>query len=306
MKKYTNIIAIIATVLAFTACSDSDSFNPYDEQKKESFYPKKLTYKNNSSTSTTTENWTLTYNEDNTIKSYKHEQKIVKGQLITQKTSNGTLSYFNDNNGNKRIKNETTNTYKDNENYSYEETVSETALVENNLITKIEIYSKQNSATESLSYSEWTFEYSDEFCTRATYYQKEAGEKVTYIFKWNDNCLSQVSVNSNSKGGNLKNEIHEYSYDKDYIIKDYGFNPMSFILGHMPKIYAAMCMFGKNTPYLLEGEIYEMTESNPNVDNGKPFREIDINRNYRIEDNGSIITVKVESEDSNSEYRFSK
>lgn len=305
MKKYTNIIAIIATMLAFAACSDSDSFNPYDEQEKVSFYPKKLTYKNNNRISTTTENWTFAYNSDNTVKSYKHEQKIVKGSLTTQKTSNGVLSYFNDNSGNKRIKNEIKTTYNDSENYSYEETVSETAIFENGLITKIEIYNKQNITTESLSYSEWSFEYSNDLCTKATY-EEENGDKITYIFNWSDNSLSQASVNTNNKGGNLKNEIYEYSYDKENIIKDYGFNPMSFVLGHMPKIYAAMCMFGKNTPYTLEGEIYEMTESNPNVDNGKPFREIYIDRNYRFEDSSSNIIVKVDTEDSNSEYRFSK
>ena len=309
MKNRINIIAIIATILAFTACSDSDSFNPYEAQKKVSFYPQTLSYINNNRSSDTTEDWTFTYNNDNTIKSYSSKQTIVKGQLIITQTEKGELSYSKDLNGNMRIKNDVTKDYSNNvgdmEN-NRKETISETVTFKGDNIVKIELdKSVQNGSNNEQTYGEWSFEYNNDYCTRATY-KEDNKESITYLFHWNGYLLTQVSINSQNKNKDLQNEIHEYSYS-NILAKDYEFDPMAFVLGNFPKIYAAMGFFGKTTPYLLESEKYELSIRNLEINNGEPYQEDDLMRDYSIADNNTFVTVEVQSDnDSYSVYRFNE
>lgn len=310
MKQLKKLIGAIAIGIIFASCSsDSDSFNPYENQEKAPLYPKTLTYKNHNDNSRTTENWTFAYNADNSIKEFSYNQTITTGNLRITETQNATLNYGTDLEGNKLIKSEIEVNYKSSDltdSFQYKDNITETVRFEDGNIVKIESHCKRTSDNkEENSYSEWSFSYSNDFCTGAVF--KSQNETNIYTYEWSGERLAKVIINGEHKSGDLRNEIFEYSYNTKNLIKDYGFNPMAFVYGHMPMAYAAMGFFGKETPYLLEVQTYELSVRNPNVNNGYPYQEKKLTRDYRIEDNSSSITIKVDSDTNNqSEYYFSR
>lgn len=306
MKRFTFLMTVIFTSLTFIQCSDSDSFDPYKEQEKTPLYPSKLTYSNENINSRTNETWTFKYNENNTINTYTFSQQIKRttDDLTVSEKQSGVLNYGKDLEGNTRINNNITRTYssKDNNNYnSYEEEISETVTFMNGLIAKIESDSKRKD-NNKMTYSEWSFEYNNDYCTKATY--KDNHELKNYTFKWNGSLLSQVTIHEQDESGDLTTETHIYSYNTEDLANDYSFNPMAFIYGHLPKIYASMGLFGKITPYILEQDEYKKSLNSPTI--GSNPLTVEVIRNYGVSDTSTSITYTVSDDNNDGLYHFSK
>lgn len=301
-------MAVIFTTLAFVQCgNDNNSSDPFNEQEKTPLYPSELTYINDNANSQTSEAWTFAYNADKTIKSYTFLQQLKRttDNLTVSDEGSGMLNYGKDLDGNTRISNNITRRYssRDNTNYdNYEEEILETVTFENGLIAKIASDCKRKDTNE-MTYSEWTFEYINDYCTKATY--KDSREQKNFTFKWNGYLLAQVTIHGQSKSGDLTTEMHEYSYNTKKVSNDYGFNPMGFIYGHLPKIYASMGLFGKMTPYILESDEYTMSVSNPAI-SSSPLQKVEVTRNYSVSDSYNSITYTVTDNNNESEYHFSK
>ncbi len=309
MKKFKQFITALTIVTICVSCSDSDSFNPYTIQEKTPFYPTSLSYSNYNNNSRTNENWEFKYNADNTIKEYTYSQSITNGNRSINETHSATLNYSTDLDGNKLIKNEIETDYHSSDltnNYQYKDYVTEWVEFDNDKIVRIESMIKRISDNkEENLYSEWEFTYSNDYCTKAEF--KNQDKKTIYNFQWSGERLAKVVINNDSKSGDHSSDIHEYSYNAKSLINDYGFSPMAFVYGHLPKVYAAMGYFGKETPYLLESQRYEASIRNPNVNNGQPYPINAYTRDYSIEDSNAYIVIKIDSDTDNlSEYRFNK
>ena len=257
MKKIAYLFAIASTLL-FAACSsDSESFDPYEAQEKIPFYPSKMTFRSATYNSSTQEDWTFEYNSDKTIKKYTCKQTVKKddGLTITESKS-GKLDYYVDFNGNRRIVNNILVDYKSSKGATYKDTITENVTFLGSLISSIETMKKhsQNGVSEIISY-ERTFTYSQDYCTGSSI--RDAKNETTYTYRWNGDRITQATIHNQSiNGSNLTHDTFDYTYHDRAVVSDNGFNPLAFIYGHNPEVYAAMGFFGKTTPYKLETLTY--------------------------------------------------
>lgn len=261
MKKHAFLYAILTLCLVITSCgSDDNHFDPYQAQEKTPFYPTALTFRSINSNTEVTENWTFTYNDDNKITNYTYEKRIKGEDREIVETEAGTLTHYQDYNNKERISTDITSTYtstKAGQNISYTQNLNEDVRIDGKLITSIETKGKKNTngVTENISKLQ-KFEYANFYCTGSTYLDNN--NEYTYSFRWDNTLLSSVTIyKQNSNNSETTNDTYTYSYNTREVADDYGFNPLAFVYGHNPKIYAAMGYFGKTTPYVLEQEKYE-------------------------------------------------
>lgn len=254
MKKFAYLLVFVSTLFLTAACSsDNDNFDPYQSQEKVPLYPSKMTFRSATDNSSTQEDWTFKYNNDNTIRSYTCKQTVKKndGLTIVEKTS-GKLDYYVDFDGNRRIVNQILVEYKSSKGAEYKDTITENAKFLGNYISSIEVIEKhhQGGVSEINSYVR-NFTYAQDYCTGSSV--RDKNNETTYTYRWNGDCLTQATIHNQSiNGNNLTHDTYDYTYSSRELVSDYGFNPLAFIYGHNPKIYAAMGFFGKTTPYKLE------------------------------------------------------
>ncbi len=254
IRKFAYILAIISAAFLTVSCSsDSDSFDPYQAQEKIPLYPSKMTFRSATDNATTQEDWTFKYNSDNTIKSYNCKQTIKKndGLTITETTS-GKIDYYTDFNSNRRLVNTIYVSYKSSKGAAYKDTITENVTFLGDYISRIEIMKKhnQNGKSEISSY-ERNFTYSQDYCIGSSI--RDTNNETTYTYRWSGECMIQATIHNQSiNGSNLTHDTYEYTYNNREVVSDNGFNPLAFVYGHNPKIYAAMGFFGKTTPYKLE------------------------------------------------------
>lgn len=303
MKNCRYLFALLTVVVALVSCgSDGSDGNPFDNQVQRPFYPEKLTFKSVNKNAVTTEIWTFDYNTNSTIHKYTYKRSVEGSNLTIIEEKSGELFYYEDYNGRKRIENKVKASYtsrKATDVLTYNDELTEDVTMLEGLIQSINTTGKRNTAgVEEAISNQRIFTYSNEFCTGSTY--KEQGRETTHSYTWNGNKLTKVTAHSQSNtGSELTHDVYDYSYNGRSLATNYGFNTLAFIYGHNPQIYAAMGLFGKTTPYMLELEIYNSSEKF----NGETFNTQSVHRSYNILESGNSIIYNVDSPSYN-EYIF--
>lgn len=301
-KAYTLLLAAM-TALIFNACSDSSDFDPYGAREKRPFYPSTITFSSLDNNETKTDKkWEITYNTDNTIKTYKYRNTITtkEGKEITE-SHNGKLIYYIDATGNRWIQNDlvVTNTVKDFTTIeSYCDTIKEDVSIASGLIKSIKTTGQRSysNGTKEIYSNSREFSYTDIYCTGSTYNTSTA--KTTYRYDWNNSRLNKVTVYEQGKNNNIQQQVYSYTYNNRDLGNDYGFNTLAFIYGNMPEIYAAMNLFGETSAYKIESEYYS---GYGNI-NGMQYNISPISRNYAILETTNSITYTADSPNSSSYY----
>ena len=170
-KTYFTLIAT-AIALVFSACSESENFDPYKDQSKRPIYPTTVTFDNiNYDGSKVEKSWTLAYNNDNSIKAYTYDYsaKTSTGVEMKEKHS-GELIYQKDAaTGNDIILNNmtlTSNVTSMASTESYSDKIIEEVEISEGTIKKIRTWGERtysNGTVEKYS-STRTFTYSDKYC----------------------------------------------------------------------------------------------------------------------------------------------
>lgn len=303
---------LIATAITFTlsACSESESFNPYKNQVKKPFYPTTITFSNTNNDGAQTEKkWEFTYNDDNSIKAYKYEYSVkASNGVLMKEEHSGELTYHKDPaTGNSSIKNTLTinsNVTSLSATESYSDKIIELADISNGVIQKITTYGERTySNNEEETYqNNHTFTYSDKFCTSSTLTDNTG--TTTYTYNWGSGKLNSIIKYQQDNSNNVTQEEYKYTYDNNNLATDYEFNIMAFVYGNMPEIYAAMNLLGATSAYKIEGEGYSGYRNFTGTT--KPMAPV--NRNYTIREQSSdVITYTADSPSSITyTYTFSK
>lgn len=305
MKKSTLLYSIIATLLFTTSCgSDDNGFNPYNAQEKHPFYPTALTFRSSNSNSEITEEWTFTYNEENKITNYTYKKNIKGNDREIVETAEGALTYFTDYEHRQRINTDITSTYtstKQGQTIQYTQTTKEDVRFDGDLIAGIETTGQRNTSgnIENIS-TKRTFTYANDYCTGSTY-RDNNGNEYTYTYQWDNTLLSNVTIyKQNSNNSESTNDTYKYSYNTRDIANDYGFNPMAFVYGHNPEVYAAMSCFGKVTPYVLEQERYESYDK---INNEKYPTQSETHE-YTIQTTNNSLSFTADPSEAYDEYQY--
>lgn len=302
-----SLISIAICLATLTSCSnDKDDFNVFEQQEKRAFYPKSLIFRSANNLTDTKEEWTFTYNSDNTIKSYTREQTIKSGNLEIIEIENGSLRYYQDWNNIRKIENRKTVSYSSKDlttMLTYNDTITETATFSGHYISLIEAAGTRKKAgmEESLSYIT-NFAYSGDFCTRTAY--RDNIQEKTHTLKWKGNQLKEVNYDERNTATS-SDEVHstyKYEYNSRTLATDYGFNTLAFVCGCLPKIYSAMGFLGKATPYLIEEEYF----SEYRIINNNKLPTQSINKSYTIMDTQENVIYNASSPSyTEFQYNFS-
>lgn len=283
MKNCKYLLALLAVAVTFISCgSDGSSSDPYNDQVHRPFYPKKMTFTSvNNNNAKTQEEWSFAYNNDNTISSYTYKQNVTSDDLKITQEERGELSYYEDYKGDARITNKIYSKYTSSSKLGvtvvYSDTLTEDVTFSGSTISQIETVGKRtsNGLVETVSNLR-TFTYANDFCTGSTY--KDAGAETIYTYKWSGDMLSQVTVHGqNTADSDWTHDTYNYTYNDQSLATNYGFNPLAFIYGHNPRIYAAMGFFGKVTPYELEHEKYNRSQTINGAEHNIPMLDCSFN-----------------------------
>lgn len=305
MKKNALIYSILATFMFLTSCgSDNDGFDPYKAQEKHPFYPTALTFRSSNSNTEITENWTFEYDEEYRISNYTYEKSIKGSDREIVETSTGNLRYFTDFDNRQRINTNITSEYtstKQGQTINYTENLKEDVRFDGNLIASIETTGERNTkgVIENIS-TERTFSYAKEYCT-GSIYRDNSNNEQTYTYQWDNTLLKGVTIyKQNGNNSETTNDSYRYSYNTREVADDYGFNPLAFVYGHNPEIYAAMGYFGKVTPFVIEQEKYESYDK---INNEKYPTQSETHE-YIIQTTNNSLSFTADPSEAYDEYQY--
>ena len=263
MKKrhfYTFLLMLAGMVAV--SCSESDDFNPFNEQTKGKFNPTEVKFYKSSENMETTENWSnIERDRNNRITSYNYTRE-VKGYINEKETRVCHIDYYTNHNGGENIRTRTDVDFYRIDNNGNEEkyTQSVEEKIEMNAsgyITTIstttdhlDSNSKGNAVTST---SERRFTYNGDLCKESVY--RDADMECVYKYNWNAYQLKSITViKENKKDNTTDYSTYNYTFDKkDY----YRYSPneiLPFVQSGFPQIFASMGYLGKFTPYVLVGE----------------------------------------------------
>lgn len=305
MKKIFSTLIAATIALTFSACSESESFDPYKNRSKRPFYPTTVSFSNlNNDGSHAEKEWKLTYNSDNSIKAYTYDYSVkASSGVVMNEQHSGELSYHKDpSTGNDVIQNILTlnsNVTSLASTESYCDKITEYVELSNDAIQKITTLGQRTySNGEQEAYSTTrTFTYSDKYCIGSTLIDNSG--TTTYKYNWSNGRLSSIVKYQQDNGNNVTQEEYKYTYDNRELSTDYEFNTMAFIYGNMPEVYAAMNLFGATAAYKIEGESYSGYRNFTGT--SKPIAPV--NRNYTILETTNSVTYTADSQ-SSSTYLF--
>lgn len=305
MKRIYNFLIASTMLVAFAACSESESFDPYKNQSKRPFYPTNVTFSNQNNDGAQVEKkWSLSYNNDNSIKAYTYNYTVKTGSGVEmQEEHSGELTYHKDpSTGNDVIQNILTissNVASLPTAESYNDKITEYVEISNGTIQKITTLGQRTySNGEKEAYSSTrTFTYTDKYCTSSTLIDNTG--TTTYKYNWGSGKLGSVTKYQQDNSNNVTQEEYRYTYDNINLATDYEFNTMAFVYGNIPEIYAAMNLFGATSAYKIEGESYSGYRNFTGT--SKPIAPI--NRNYAILETTNGVTYTADSP-SSSTYVF--
>ena len=305
MKKIFSTLIAATIALTFSACSESESFDPYKNRSKRPFYPTTVSFSNlNNDGSHSEKEWKLTYNSDNSIKAYTYDYSVkASSGVVMNEQHSGELSYHKDpSTGNDVIQNILTlnsNVTSLASTESYCDKITEYVELSNGAIQEITTLGQRTySNGEQEAYSTTrTFTYSDKYCIGSTLIDNSG--TTTYKYNWSNGRLSSIVKYQQDNGNNVTQEEYKYTYDNRELSTDYEFNTMAFIYGNMPEVYAAMNLFGATAAYKIEGESYSGYRNFTGT--SKPIAPV--NRNYTILETTNSVTYTADSQ-SSSTYLF--
>ncbi len=260
-RKLFGLIAALLVSAGFVSCSDDESNNPFDEQRKGDFCPKEIVIKKNNESRKITESWkNIKRDYKNNVISYDYSYEL-DGQFTQVENRSCTLDYYKEFNGNEVIRAKTNVDYTKSDRgitEKYTENILETAYINSaGYIVRIDATTDHfdgNSTDAVIEKSERTFKYSGDLCTESTYNDNEYS--ITYKYKWSGYELKNITVlKENKKDGSVEYSTYEYTFNKKEIYPYTGCSPMPFIQSGMPQIYASMGYLGKCTPYILAEEL---------------------------------------------------
>lgn len=307
MKNKFLLLATISTILFSVSCSDSNDYNPFDDQKRGDFYPRNIVIKKNATNKTHTEKWeNITRDSEKRITGYKYTTAKRVNNSYENETREYKLSYYSHHTGYEVIESNINVSFsksQDGINEKYIENITETAtLNEKGYITDISTKIKHTDSSTSepvISTSNRTFTYKGDLCRSSEYVDSEV--EITYSYEWSGYRLTQITEHRvNKKTGFKERYIYEYTYDKKDVYPYTGNAILPFVQSGLPQIYASMGYLGKCTPYVLVGE----RQSGHQFDFNDTSESIEVNNTYVLSgDANSKLEYKAIS-DKHSEYSF--
>ena len=283
MKK---MFSILLAALLLAACSDSDSYNPYDEQRKGDFHPANVVIKKSTPNRDITESWTnITRNRQGQVTSYEYSLEI-SGDISQTEKKKHTVKYYTRHDGREVIETRTDASYFKSANgisENYTRKIVETASINSNgyideINSIIEHWvGEPNSSEPVTTTSRRTFAYNGDFCKSSSY--KDNEQEITYKYNWSGYKLKNITeLKEDLKDGSIEYNTYDYTFDSREIFPYTGTNLMAFVQSGMPQIYASMGYIGKGTPYVLSEELQggytkfgTMTSNNIKVHNTYSF-----------------------------------
>lgn len=285
MKKnlfYTLMLVFTGTL--FVSCSDSDDFNPFDQQTKGEFNPGSITFRKSNDNMEIVETWSnITRDNQNKVVSYEYVRE-VKGDINEVESRICYIDYFTNHEGYDVIRTKSDVEYYKNSN-GIEETYTQKVQEEIGLnkfgyietIETITDHYDENAKSPVTSTSSRTFKYSNDLCTSSFYNDGET--QISYTYNWNAYQLKNITIlKENKRNNTVEYNTYNYTFDTKAFYKYSGTEVMPFVQSGMPQIYASMGYLGKCTPYILTGEIQNgytkfgnMTSENPEIRNSYNF-----------------------------------
>lgn len=267
MRRIFNFAIAAVTGIAFMACSSDDApYNPYDHRDKESFYPSEIIINKESRNRDIDETWSFEYakSRKNRISKYTHTITTTRTDNntteITTETEEGALSYPNEN----IIQNiiDYTKTVEGGDRRQVErETITERVTCDEGRVSMIERiidYKDENGNTTSSATTTRSFTYTGDHCTSSTYTDENGKQSTIYTYRWDSSHkLNSVVVDDKTDERRIS---RTYNYAYGPVSTDYGFEINAFLYDNMPHIYAAMGMFGKSAPYVIDEEEQDFRE----------------------------------------------
>lgn len=260
-RKFFSLLATICFTLSFTACSDSDSSNPFDEPKRGEFLPKEIVIKKNSDNRNITESWSnIRRNANDKIVSCEYSLRS-EGDVTQVENSSYSFDYYTGYQGNEIIRTkvvkESTKSdrgivEKYTENIQEEININEYGYI-SRISTTTDHFSG-NSTEPVTTTSERTFTYNGDLCKGSVY--RDENYIITYKYNWNGYMLSNITIlKENLKDGSVEYNTYDYTFDRRELYPYAGTEILPFVQSGMPQIYASMGYLGKCTPYILSEEV---------------------------------------------------
>ena len=296
MKKIYTLLFLLATVFAFSACSESEGFDPYRSQEKRPMYPAVVSFSSVDNDDTGTDKkWEFTYNADNTIKAYKYSNHVItKSGVEIIENHSGKLIYYTDAAGVKWIQNDlvVSNVVKDvTSEESYCDTIKEDVKIISDLIHSIKTTGQRtySNGTYEIYSNTRDFSYTDKYCTGSSYTHSLG--TTTYRYDWGNAQLKRVTVYEQGNNNSMSQMVYNYQHSKRELACDYGFNTLSFVYGNFPEVYAAMNLFGETSAYEIESENYSGYR---NI-NGTRYDISPVSRSYSLLESNNSVTYAADS-----------
>lgn len=259
-----NRLFLLFTILfgaTLFSCSDSESYNPYDEQRKGDFYPSDITIKKNTESRETTEKWSnIKRDRTGRVTSYDYTLEI-KGDISQKEERSHIITYFTTHEGLDAIETTINLKYSKSANgitEEYNREIQEIVSINTNgyidaIDSRIKHW-KSDSTDQTMTTSRRTFEYNGDLCKSSVYNDKDC--KITYKYNWSGYQLRKITERKEDlNDGSVEYNTFNYTFSNREIYPYTGTNLMAFVQSGMPQIYASMGYLGKGTPYILTEEI---------------------------------------------------
>lgn len=311
-KAFLPLLAVVFTSILSVSCSDSDSYNPFDDQKKGDFYPKNIVIKKIADKKNVLEKWeNITRDYEKRITGYKYTSNkkwdnTAPLGLYVNETREYSIDYYTNHEGFDQIGTNIEVNYEKSQNgmtERYNENIREIAVLnEKGYITEISSIIKHTDSGTAVpvnSTSNRTFSYSGDLCTSSKYEDNE--KSITYKYQWNGYRLARATEHIiNKKDGSEEYNAYEYTYDKKEVYPYTGNAIIPFVLSGIPQIYASMGYLGKCTPYVL----VEENQSGYTINDKDKVESIEVNNNFILSGDANSKLIYKALSDRHSEYSF--
>ena len=258
---YLLLLTVFCGSLIFTSCSDSEAYNPYEEQNRGDFFPSSIIIRKNTETRETTETWSnIVRNSKGKITAYDYTLEI-SGDISQKEERSYTLEYYTKHNGTEAIETNFDVKYSKSSggiSEEYTRNIQEIVTINSNgYIDRIDSRIKHwshNAKEPITTTAERTFAYSGDFCKSSSY--KDNEYQISYKYNWSGYQLKNITeLKESLKDGSIEYNTFDYGFDDAEIYPYTGTNLMAFAQSCMPQIYASMGYIGNGTPYIMTEEV---------------------------------------------------
>lgn len=284
---YLYTLLFMLAGITFISCSDSDDFNPFEDQILGTLCPSSVTFKKANDKLNIVEQWSnITRNRHNQITGYTYTRISDINGVKEDEKRTYTIDYVNNQEGPQGIwtkykvdfhkidNNGTEEKYTEN---IYEEIALNRKGYIETISTTTEHFDSIKMSSSPIAKSIRTFTYNGDFCTGSVHSYENVS--ITYKHSWSSYRLNKTTILKEDKSNNITNfSKYEYTYS-DELYKYSGAEILPFIQSGIPQVYASMGYFGKFTPYALTGE----TQSGYTKYPGVQSNDTPMNNSYNFE-----------------------